>query len=167
MKKVKDKEKMKRIAMQLSVNIAVIAIILLVANISILVYPKEGMHTGTTKVNFEWVGLSDVKVDDNPSFVSPVVVQKNNPIAELKPGVYYWKSGLSRVHSFVIDSEVTVSVTEGAIENETKYRIENKGNTRILLRLIGMITGQTILEPDAVMYQDNISEIEKIEVQEK
>lgn len=159
--------RMKRIAIQLAVNLIVIIAILLIANLSILIYPKEGTHTRDTKVNFEWVGLSDVKIDDNPSFVSPVIVRKNNPIAELKPGMYYWKSGFSKTHSFVVDSEVTVSVTEGTIANETKYRIENKGNTRILLRLIGMITGQTILEPNAVAYQDNVSEIEKIEVQEK
>lgn len=147
-------------------NIAVIFLILLIANMNFLVFPNDKMNTRNNIVRFEWIGLSNVKVDDNPQFTSPIEITKSNPVAELKPGEYYWKAGLSGVRSFVIDSEVGISVSPESEGNKTSYRIENKGNTRILLNVIGLITGRVILEPNAITYQENVSEIEKIEASE-
>jgi hypothetical protein len=84
-------------------------------------------------------------------------------VAELKPGVYYWKAGFGRTHQFTIDSEVSISVKPALMNNDTTYKIENQGNTKILLRVMGLITGNIILEPEAVTYQENVSGIEKIE----
>jgi hypothetical protein len=47
------------------------------------------------------------------------------------------------------------------IGNETAYRIENQGNTKLLVDVIGLITGRVVLEPDAVAYE-NSSGIQKI-----
>lgn len=155
---------MKRTAIYMLLNIVIIALIFLILNINLLIYPKENMHTRSNKIRFEWIGLSNVKLDDNPEFSSPIEISKKNPVIELKPGKYYWKAGLSKTQSFVIDSEVSVAVNPAVVENETSYRIENQGNTRVLLNIIRKImglTGRVVLEPNAVTYE-NASGIEKI-----
>lgn len=158
--------KEKRIVTQILWNIIAVAVIFLIINLNFPISPQNKMHTRSNKVTFEWIGLSNAKIDDNPEFISPIEINKNNPVVELKPGMYYWKAGLSRVHGFVIDSEVGIAVTPSKIGNETAYRIENKGNTRILLNIIGMITGRAVLEPDAVTYEKNVSNIKEIEAEE-
>lgn len=154
---------MKRIAVQIFWNVLAIALIFLILNINFLISPKDGMHTRANKIEFEWIGMSNAKVDDNPQFTSAIEIEKNNPVVELKPGIYYWKAGLSKTRTFVVESEVALEVKPALIGNETTYRIENKGNTRILLNIIGMITGRAVLEPKAVTYQENVSDIKEIE----
>lgn len=154
--------KEKRIAAQILLNILVMAMIFLIINLNLPLYPEENMHTRNNKITFEWIGLGNAMIDDNPEFTSPITISKNNPVVELKPGTYHWKVGFSKVHGFVIDSEVGIAVTPSKIGNETTYRIENKGNARILLNIIGMITGRVVLEPDAVTYEKNISDIKEI-----
>jgi len=144
-------------------NMAIISLLFVILNSSLLIYPKENAHTRNSRMELEWIGMNNAKLDENPQFTSPVAIEKNSPVIELKPGTYYWKSGFGRTHKFTIDSEVSISVTSSSIENETAYRIENQGNTRVLLDIIGLITGRVILEPDAVAYQKNVSEIKKIE----
>ncbi len=146
--------------------VALIAIIL-VANTNILFNPISGMQTKENKVSFEWFGLSDALVDNNPEFTSPITMNKHNSTIELEPGIYYWKAGFSAPREFIIQSEVAISVKPALLNNEKAYRIENKGNTKILLKVLGMITGNIILEPEAITYQKNVSGIEKIEASEK
>jgi hypothetical protein len=167
MKTNRKKEGRNQLALQVAFSIVALIAIVLIANTNILINPISGMQTKTNKVSLEWFGLSDALVDDNPEFSSPIIVQKNNPTIELAPGVYYWKAGFSVPREFVIKSEVTVSVQPALLNNEEAYRIENKGNTKILLKVLGMITGNIILEPEAIAYQKNVSDIEKIEVSEK
>lgn len=154
---------MKRITTQVLWNIIAVALIFLFLNVNFPISPQNNMHTRNTNIEFEWVGLGNAKLDDNPQFTSPIEIEKNNLVIELMPGIYYWKTGLSKTHSFIIDSEVALDVTPALIGNETAYKIENKGNTRILLNVIGMITGKAVLEPDAVTYQENVSDIKEIE----
>jgi hypothetical protein len=162
MKKNIQKQRVLDTLRLVALNVAVISLLLIILNSSLLVYPKENLHTRNSKIAFEWIGINNAKLDDNPYFTSPVAIEKNNPVIELNPGIYYWKSGFGRTHKFTIESEVSISVTSSSIENETAYRIENQGNTRVLLDLIGLITGRVILEPNAVTYEKNVSDIEKI-----
>lgn len=157
-----NKRKMKRTVTQISLNIAVIASIFLFLNINFLVSPQDNMHTTNNAIKFEWIGMSNVKLDENPQFTSPIEIGKSNPAVELKPGTYYWKASLSRTRTFVIESEVALDVKPALVGNETAYRIENQGNTKILLNIIGLITGRVVLEPSAVTYEKNVSDIEKI-----
>jgi len=144
-------------------NMAVISLLFIALNLSLLIYPEENARTRDSRIAFEWIGMNNAKLDENPQFTSPVEIEKNNPTIELKPGVYYWKSGLGRTHKFTVESEVSISVTSSSIENETAYKIENQGNTRVLLDIIGLITGHAIkLEPNAVAYENDTSKIEKI-----
>jgi len=163
MKLTRIKGKRRQLALQLAFSIIVFIAIILLVNTSILISPKSGMHTKNTTISFEWVGLNDALVDENPGFTSPVLISKNNPVAELKPGIYYWKSGFGRAHQFTIDSEVSISVNPALMNNDTTYKIENQGNTKILVKIVGLITGNIILEPEAITYQENVSGIEKIE----
>lgn len=154
---------------QIIYNLLAIALLIVLLNFNILLYPEKGMQTRNTTIKFAWLGLTSyAKIDENPQFTSPLVIERENPVAELKPGTYYWKAGLSRIHSFIIESEVALEVKPALIENETAYRIENQGNTRILLNIIRNIMGLTgravavlELEPNASTYE-NASGIEKI-----
>ncbi len=161
----KEKQKARMLKKQIICNLAAIALLIVLLNFSILVYPKQGMQTRNTTIKFAWFGLASYALaDDNTEFTSPVFVERKNPVAELKPGTYYWKAGLGKTRSFVIESEVSVSVTPALLENETTYRVENQGNTRIMLNIIRNImgiTGRVVLEPNAVTYE-NASGAEKI-----
>jgi len=163
MKLSRIKGKRRQLALQLAFSIIVFIAFILLVNTNILISPKSGMHTKDKKIIFEWFGLSNALVDDSPEFTSPVLISKINPVAELKPGTYYWKAGFGRTHQFTIDSEVSISVKPALMNNDTTYKIQNQGNTKILLRVMGLITGNIILEPEAVTYQENVSGIEKIE----
>ncbi len=163
MKLSKIKGKRRQLALQLAFSIIVFIAFILLVNTNILISPKSGMHTKNTTISFEWFGLSNALVDDNPEFTSPILISKSNPVAELKPCTYYWKAGFGRTHQFTIDSEVSISVKPALMNNDTTYKIQNQGNTKILLRVMGLITGNIILEPEAVTYQENVSGIEKIE----
>jgi len=163
MKLSRIKVEKRQLALQLAFSIIIFIAFILLVNTNILISPKQWMQTKNTTIRFEWFGLSNALVDNNPGFTSPVLISKINPVAELKPGVYYWKAGFSGVNQFVIESEVGVAVKPALLNNETAYKIENQGNTKILLRVMGLITGNIILEPEAVTYQENVSGIEKIE----
>jgi len=163
MKLSRIKGERKQLALQLAFSIIVFIAIILLVNTSILISPRSGIHTKNTTISFGWFGLNDALVDDNPGFTSPLLISKNNPVAELKPGVYYWKAGFSGLNQLVIESEVGVAVNPALLNNETAYKIENQGNTKILVKIMGLITGNIILEPDAVAYQENTSGIQKIE----
>jgi len=109
------------------------SIIILIATLftifSILLYPFQNMHTASRIIEFKFTGLAtNVLIDDNPDFTSPIV--KTKPfILDLEPGTYYWKTNfLSPVRIFTIDSEVTINLLKK--ENQT-YTIQNKGNTII------------------------------------
>ena len=162
---MKAYNKTKAMKKQITLNILAIALFVILLNFSIMLSPEKNMETRDNLLNFRWIGFSSYAlVDDNPDFVSPIKVEKASPV-ELAPGKYYWCvpffNSCLKKDSFEIISEVGLSVTTGKIENETVYRIENKGNTRVLLGWVGLITGQAILEPDAVAYE-NASKIEKI-----
>lgn len=163
-KNSKGKNRMKRTAIHILLNIATIAIIFLILNVNFQISPQDNMHTRSNRIKFEWFGLSNVKLDGNPEFSSPIEISQNSPVIELKPGNYYWKAGLSKTRSFVIDSEVSVAVNPAVLENETYYKIENQGNTKLLLDIIRNImglTGRVVLEPKAVTYE-NASGIQEI-----
>jgi len=152
---------MRIISIILILNITVIALFFLIFNVNFLITPQNKIHT-TNKIEFKWIGFGNAIIDENPDFTSPLEIQKGKS-AELKPGTYYWKAGLlSEKRVIVVDSEVAVAVTPSTLENETAYRIHNQGNTRILLSIIGRVTGYAVLEPDALTYEKNASQIEKI-----
>ncbi len=158
-----QRQKVLNAARLILLNMAIISLLFIVLNSSLLIYPEENAHTRDSRIAFEWIGMNNAKLDENPQFTSPVEIEKNNPSIELKPATYYWKSGLGRTHQFTIESEVSISVTPSKIENETAYKIENQGNTRVLFDIIGLITGHAIkLEPNAVAYENDTSKIEKI-----
>ena len=163
---MKNKARGRGIRKVLIANVLVITLIFLIANSSLLLSPLNDAHTNSNFVRFEWLGASSALVDGNPEFTSPVEITKQNNEVELKPGTYYWKAGLSEVRSFTIDSEVSVAVIPATLDNESSYRIVNQGNTKILLNMVGLITGRIILEPDAAAYQKNVSGIDKIIVEE-
>ena len=167
MKLSRIKGKRRQLALQLAFSIIVFIAFILLVNTNILISPRSGMHTKNTTISFEWFGLSNALVDDSPEFTSPIMISKINPVAELKPSTYYWKAGFGRTHQFTIDSEVSISVKPALMNNDTTYKIENQGNTKILLKIMGLITGNIILEPDTVTYQENASDIERIEVSQE
>src|SRR3989338_2277002 len=84
-------------------NMAVISLLFIALNLSLLIYPEENARTRDSRIAFEWIGMNNAKLDENPQFTSPVEIEKNNPTIELKPGVYYWKSGLGRTHKFTVE----------------------------------------------------------------
>jgi hypothetical protein len=150
------KEKTRMMQGQIVINIVAIALFVLLLNLSILVYPQDGMQTRNTMLNFRWIGFSSYAIiDDNPSFTSPIRIEKNQPI-ELSPGTYYWcvpfLKGCLQKTSFEVESEVSVTgkkITEGG--GNAAYQINNTGNiaTKIeTINLLGrLITGLFILEP--------------------
>jgi hypothetical protein len=159
----------KMLKKQVLLNLAVVIIIILLVNLGIQLKPAN-MHTTNTSVKFEWTGLTSYAlVDENPEFTSPVKVQKSAEL-QLKPGTYYWcvpfMGKCISKQKFAIDSEVALDVKPALIGNETAYRIENKGNTRILLNIIGIFTGKAVLEPNAVTYEKNASGIQNITASE-
>ena len=163
---LKGKRMMNKKFMWVAANIFVIAFILALAQLNLLEYPSAGMKTRSTEINFAWIGMSPVQIDENSDFTSPQIVTMQHPVVHLEPGTYYWKSGLSQVRSFVIDSEVAVAVTPSVIGNTNASRIENQGNTRIFLGILNAMTGKIVLEPQAVTYEQNVSSSDKIVAEE-
>ncbi|MFH0831360.1 MAG: hypothetical protein V1886_00625 [archaeon] len=166
MKIMKNNSNQKILKTQIVLNIAAIIMFVVILNFSILLSPSQGMQTRGSSVSFSWLGFaSSALVDDNPDFTSPIIAEKNRQI-ELKPGTYYWcvqfMGKCLDKQEFAINSDVVIDVKTAVIDNETAYRIENKGNTRVMLNIIGMLTGKAILEPDAVIYEKNSSDITKI-----
>jgi len=175
MRNKSGKNKAKMLRNQIILNLVVIALIIIILNSSIAIYPIEGMRTRNTSIKFAWLGLASYAVvDDNPDFTSPIVVEKNEMV-ELEPGEYYWcipffYTCLQR-KSFTIESEVSLTgkKIETLGENVT-YLVENTGNTpsKVEVRnLLGrLITGLFILEPKAIKLV-KINETAKIIAKQK
>lgn len=153
-KETRSKKTNSMLKKQILLNLAAIAIIILLVNLGVQLKPSS-INTTNTSLKFEWTGLASYAfVDENPEFTSPIRVEKSAEI-ELKPGTYYWcVPFLSRCldkRELVIESEVALTaekISEG--KGNATYKIENKGNVPIGLAvkniLTHMITGFAVID---------------------
>ena len=59
-------------------NMAVISLLFIALNLSLLIYPEENARTRDSRIAFEWIGMNNAKLDENPQFTSPVEIA--NPV---------------------------------------------------------------------------------------
>ena len=103
--------------------------------------PKYSEIKVSRNTEFKVFGFAnEIKVDDNPEFISPIT--KNKPfILDLDPGVYYWKADNSfLIGKFTIQSEVNVKLEK----LEENYRLHNLGNTQINVQNNFGLTGAVV-----------------------
>lgn len=154
----KRKRAGKMLKKQAIFNLASLALIVILLNASILIYPGSSIKTRDNALRFKWLGFATYAlVDDNPEFTSPIMVEKNKEI-ELEPGNYYWcvpfLTTCLKKTSFEVQSEVSLigkRIDATAEEEDAVYEIENTGNVESSVEvrnLVGrLITGFFILEP--------------------
>lgn len=120
------------------------AFLIVAALVKVPMNPKYDEVRTDRKVEFKVFGLAEnLKVDDNPEFVSPI--EKGRPFfLDLDPGTYYWKADNSfLIGKFTIQSEVGINLEK----LEEKYRVHNVGNTDLDLEIgkNGILTGAAVL----------------------
>lgn len=132
--------------------------LMMLLSMNVLIAPEDNARTTYREITFDVFGLSkEVLLDDNLEFTSPIVLTDKPFKALLEPGTYYWKSGLSEVKTFTIESKVAIDTKQ--IGDELK--VKNVGNTQIKLNFEngGLFTGHAVLGVGESLRKKSITKV--------
>src|SRR3989344_1338645 len=107
--------------------VLILGVVLFFTNIPVT--PPDNHKTTAREISFEVLGAADaITLDDNADFTSPVIIQRPFKIL-LEPGTYFWKAGISKVNTFMIESAVVVTTKDDGED----VKVKNVGNVDISL----------------------------------